>query len=353
MPTHISWTDETWNPVTGCTKVSPGCAHCYIERTPPMRMSGRRFVDGKIPVQLHPDRLGIPLRWRKPRRVFVCSMGDLFHEDVPVDFIRWVFRVMEYSPQHTFQVLTKRPERALRDWKEYLVYPPLEGTTLRVKGDALAKLVAGEEVDWTVEYRWPPNVWLGVTAENQRMADERIPILLDTPAAVRFVSAEPLLGPLELEEWLKPVRNVDMTFVGHAFADPYIGRGFAEIPQEYCGICGNREPNPMHKAPPEPIETIIPGLDQLIAGGESGGPPERALVQKRWCIGVDFAGKGEECGRYRCKGHWHPKPEALEWVRSIRDQCQAAGVPFFLKQLGPRAGQGTLLDGREHKEMPR
>ena len=109
--TKIEWAESTWNPVTGCTKVSPGCANCYIERTPPFRMEGRWFVKGAIPVRLHPDRLDVPLRWRKPRRVFVCSLADLFHEDVPDAFIDQVFATMALAPQHTFQCLTKRPER--------------------------------------------------------------------------------------------------------------------------------------------------------------------------------------------------------------------------------------------------
>jgi len=107
----IEWTDATWNPVTGCTKISPGCANCYIDRTPPLRMAGRKFVRGDIPVILHPERLDAPLRWRKPRRVFVNSLSDLFHEDVPDDFILAVFSIMGAAKQHTFQVLTKRPAR--------------------------------------------------------------------------------------------------------------------------------------------------------------------------------------------------------------------------------------------------
>jgi protein gp37 len=107
----IQWTDATWNPTTGCTKVSPGCAHCYIERTPAFRINGRKFVNGATDLRLHADRLEQPLHWRKPRRVFVNSLSDLFHDDVPDAFIDQVFAVMALCPQHTFQVLTKRPER--------------------------------------------------------------------------------------------------------------------------------------------------------------------------------------------------------------------------------------------------
>ena len=317
MSTAIEWATDTWNPVTGCTKVSPGCANCYIERTPAFRMAGRRFVNGNIPVQLHPERLEIPLRWRRPRMVFTCSMADLFHEDVPIDFLRHVFRVMEYTPQHTYQVLTKRPERVLRDWKEYLLYPPPGDTGIRFKGDAMAQCLAGEKIKVTTSYRWPPNVWLGVSVENQRWADERIPLLLETPAAVRFLSCEPLLGSLNLKRCLPTSRTV-------------FGRRI-----EYEGI------------------------DWVIVGGESGGPENRRLVERCDHSGDTLLARYDtRCAvcrawRNRAPG-WLPKPEALEWLRSIRDQCQAAGMPMFFKQWGgprPKSG-GRLLDGREHNEMP-
>lgn len=169
----IQWTDATWNPATGCTRVSEGCRHCYIETTPPFRIAGRKFINGSTGVQLHPDRLDQPLHWRKPRRIFVNSLSDLFHEDVPDQFIDKVFAVMgsEEAGQHTFQVLTKRPERMLRYTQRF--------TRHDIEFDKLF-----------------PQVQLGVSIEDQRTADERIPILLQTPAAVRFVSAEPLLGPI-------------------------------------------------------------------------------------------------------------------------------------------------------------
>ncbi|MGZ4414223.1 MAG: DUF5131 family protein [Gaiellaceae bacterium] len=161
----IEWTEATWNPVTGCSKVSPGCAHCYAETL------SRRFGRTTKPwtpeharenVVAHADRLGQPTRWRRPRMIFVNSMSDLFHELVPVDFVRRVFDVMTSTERHTFQVLTKRPERAL------------------AIADAL---------------EWPPNVWLGVSIENSRFT-YRADVLRQVPAAVRFISAEPLLGSL-------------------------------------------------------------------------------------------------------------------------------------------------------------
>jgi protein gp37 len=175
MTTAIQWTDETWTPDTGCDRISPGCDHCYAltlaKRLQAMGVAGYendgdpRTSGPGFAVTLHPELLGRPLRWRKPRRVFVCSMADLFHKDVPSRFIGDVFVAMARADQHTFQVLTKRPQRMAR---ELTCFPPLA------------------------------NVWLGTSVENQRYADLRIPHLLATPAAVRFLSCEPLLGPIDL-----------------------------------------------------------------------------------------------------------------------------------------------------------
>jgi protein gp37 len=160
----IEWTEATWNPVTGCTKVSPGCAHCYAETFAERfrGVPGHTYEQG-FDLRLWPERLDLPLRWRKPRRVFVNSMSDLFHEDVPDAFVAEVFAVMAQASRHTFQVLTKRPERLA----------------------ALAPSLP-----------WPANVWMGVSIENRRFV-HRADYLRQIPAAVRFISAEPLLGPLE------------------------------------------------------------------------------------------------------------------------------------------------------------
>jgi protein gp37 len=209
---EIEWTDATWTTTYGCTKVSPGCANCYIERTPPYRMQGLKFKRGSIPVQLHHSRLDWPLRWTTPRRIFVNSLSDLFHEDVPAEFIDTVFAVMALTPQHTYQVLTKRPAR-MREYCSDLETPWRIGTIKRVveagrlsvlgvSDTQVPNILRGDQ--WKPECvpEWPlSNCWLGVTVENQRWADERIPILLDTPAAVRFLSCEPLLGPLNLREY--------------------------------------------------------------------------------------------------------------------------------------------------------
>jgi len=187
--TGIEWTEATWSPVTGCSKVSPGCAHCYAERMA-HRLAGRVGYDADEPfrVTLRPEKLGEPLRWKRPRRVFVCSMGDLFHEDVPDEFIAAVFGVMAEAHWHIFQVLTKRPAR-MAEWCELAA--ARRRTVTWSSRALLGDLSNGP---------WPlPNVWLGVTAEDQKRADERIPLLLQIPAAVRFVSLEPLLGPIDLE----------------------------------------------------------------------------------------------------------------------------------------------------------
>lgn len=166
MPTRssIEWTEMTWNPVTGCTKISQGCKRCYAERMAKRltAMGSERYRNG-FKVTLHPDLLDVPRRWRQPRAVFVNSMSDLFHEDIPLEYIQRVFATMRECPQHTFQVLTKRSERLA----------------------AMAGQIA-----------WPRNVWMGVSVENARVMS-RIHDLRTVPAAVRFLSLEPLIGPLE------------------------------------------------------------------------------------------------------------------------------------------------------------
>ncbi len=187
----IEWTDETWNPVTGCTKISAGCKNCYAADIANRFWGDRKFSD----VQFHPERLEQPLRWRKPRMVFVNSMSDLFHESVSFDDILRVFMVMRQAKAHTFQILTKRPDRMrlfIQEW-----YPHAE---------ALANMSLSQQSP-------PSNVWLGVTCENQKAADERIPLLLSTPASVRFVSFEPLLERISLHS-LHQFQNIDWGIVG-------------------------------------------------------------------------------------------------------------------------------------------
>jgi protein gp37 len=251
--TGIAWSDATWNPVTGCTKVSQGCKHCYAERewarltANPKATAyyGREFTD----IQCHPDRLTEgPIRWRKPRMIFVNSMSDLFHEQVPFEFIDEVFEVINCSPMHTFQILTKRPKRML----EYFQRP---------------------EIAWAVEDGPLDNAWLGVSVEDQATANERIPLLLQTPAAVRWVSAEPLLNKIDLTHLELDPFNYYNALTGDTLI---LGR------------------------------TIIPmenTLSWVVAGGESGNSA-RALDAR--------------------------------FLYALVSQCKDAGTPIFVKQLGYR-----------------
>jgi protein gp37 len=303
----IEWTDATWNPVRGCSRVSEGCRNCYAEGIavrfsgPGMPFEGLAVRTTQGPkwtgkVRTVPELLELPLRWRKPRRIFVNSMSDLFHEDVPDEFIDLVFKTMWNAPKHTFQVLTKRPKRMLRYLSRFA--PDGDGYVTR-NGVNVNKRPAGSPLFF--DNKWPlPNVWLGVSVEDQAAAYERIPLLLQTPSAVRFLSVEPLLGQVHL---------------------PHYGKGRFADGSDGWGL----------------------GVDWVICGGESG-PGARPM---------------------------HP-----DWARSLRDQCQAASVPFFFKQWGewsapeledssvPRAAAestmyrigkkaaGRLLDGRTWDEFP-
>ena len=280
--TPIEWTDATWNPLGGCTRVSEGCRNCYAE------IMAARFSDPgqwghglarrvKLPdgrtdhrwtgeVRLIEDRLDQPMRWRRQRRIFVNSTSDLFHERVPDEWIDRVFAVMALTPQHTYQILTKRPERM----REYLTYSARWAAVLPT--ELLARGTEAARRDY-----WPlPNVWLGTSAEDQATADARIPHLLATPAAVRFLSAEPLLGP------------VDLTRLGPATPGGWITNA----------LRGTRWPDLDESGA---ITSHTTRLDWIIVGGESG-PGARPM---------------------------HPS-----WARSLRDQCVAAGVAYFHKQNG-------------------
>ena len=168
--TKIGWTDASWNPVTGCTQVSPGCDLCYAKTVAESPRFARNFPNG-FNVTLRPERIDQPLRWRRPRMIFVNSMSDLFHRDIPVEFLRHIWSVMVESQRHIFQVLTKRPHRA-------------------------AHIIRREA------FPLPPNIWLGTSVELQEFAENRIPALLEIPAAVRWLSCEPLLGAVDLRPWI-------------------------------------------------------------------------------------------------------------------------------------------------------
>jgi len=284
--TGIEWTrgddgtaGATWNPVTGCEKISAGCDHCYAETfAERWRGTPGHYFERGFDVQLRPDKLDQPLRWKRPRRVFVNSMSDLFHKDVPDLYIAKVFAVMAIASQHTFQVLTKRHARM-----RSLVSSPTFGDTVL---DYMSDFPGGEQAKDEQRVPWPlPNVWLGVSTENQHWADIRIPVLLDTPAAVRFISAEPLLGPIDLHG---PIVN------GHRPRLTYWldGRpGWGPEKREPSGLVTRKI-------------TVGPALDWVIAGGESGSGA---------------------------------RPIHPDWVRSLRDQCAESSVPFFFKQWGAYA----------------
>ncbi len=269
MPSKIAWTDESWNPVVGCTKVSAGCQNCYAEKMA-NRLVGMCVADGRCPeylgkiddnghwtgqVECCPWKLEIPLHWKKPRRIFVCSMGDLFHPSVPFEFIDEVVQVIIACYRHTFLILTKRPEVALK----YIQYMRQRLSKLYKRG-----------VDWT----WPENVIGMVTAENQPMADLRIPQLLQCGFKTTGVSIEPMLEGISLEKF--------------------------QCCCSRCGGCGDEYPT-------EPPACHVCGgtgmgsqLDWVIIGCESG--PKRR----------------------ECK---------LEWVRDLVRQCKDANVAPFVKQL--------------------
>lgn len=168
--TSIEWTNATWNPITGCTQISEGCRNCYAKRMA-KRLAGRYGYPANDPfaVTVHHDHLEDPYHWKKSRMIFVCSMGDLFHENIETARLLQIAEIMQSNPRHIFQVLTKRPERLNESW-------------------ALGRAFHA------------PNIWLGVTAENQKIANKRIPILINLPATVRFVSIEPMLEPINLYE---------------------------------------------------------------------------------------------------------------------------------------------------------
>lgn len=283
--TNIAWTEMSWNPVTGCSKVSPGCANCYAET---LSLRHRWTEHPWTPehaaenVVMHPERLEAPLHWRKPRRVFVNSMSDLFHERVPDSFIESVFAIMARSQQHVFQVLTKRPGR-MAEWFTNERGVEIVRRCYWAADREAAKLAAVE--------CWPlPNVWLGVSVENQHWADERVPLLLQTPAAVRFVSAEPLLGPVSMYQYVERWCTGCGQYGGLTPAGGSYARDGHVIDGSVPDVCG----------------PVRDGIDWLIVGGESG--PKRRDLE-------------------------------LSWVTILRDQCRAAGVAYFGKQnSGPRPG---------------
>lgn len=308
----IEWTDATWNPITGCSIVDAGCTNCYAmglaasrmknhpSRAGLTRLSGNRHVwTGEV--RFNHEWLEQPLRWTKPRMIFVCAHGDLFHKAVPDEWIDRVFAVMALCPQHTFQVLTKRPERA----RAYLMGMNCDGARRFSVATAAEQIAnnfpvwdgngyrlwdgyAGKQWDIRVtsvlsDCPWPlPNVWLGTSISDQHSAEDRIPQLLAAPAAVRFVSAEPLLGPVDLTD-LRPAFS-PLAGDPHALTGRMIyagARGYDDSINACAGYTGK--------------------IDWVIVGGESGR---------------------------------NARPMHPDWARDLRDQCQETGTAFFFKQWG-------------------
>lgn len=285
--TKIEWAEATWNPITGCSLASPGCTNCYamqlagtrLKHSPSRKRLTQPSKAGPVwtgEVRFNEHELTKPLRWGRPRMIFVCAHGDLYHESVPDVWIDRIFAVMALCPQHTFQVLTKRSARM----REYLINPDRAvkiAYRVNAWGDGVGRdAKVRRAAHNTVGGSWPlPNVWLGVSVEDQQRADERIPDLLATPAAVRWISAEPLLGAVDLTKIeLRPFGG-RMTELSNKLGDYVL-----------------------------PLRGALrgsPTIGWVVVGGESGSKA---------------------------------RPMHPDWARSVRDQCAAAGVPFFFKQWG-------------------
>lgn len=477
--TAIEWADRTWNPLLGCSRVSPGCDGCYAITTATIRagnphpkvaaafaglterQGGRLDWTGRI--NLLPDRMDQPLGWKKPSKIFVNSQSDLFHKDVPLAFIEQVFAVMARTPQHTYQLLTKRHAR---------MSSILRKPTFR---DSVAAIV-GADIEWPL-----PNLWLGVSVEDQHWADIRIPALLDTPAAVRWLSCEPLLGPINLSSWIGDTDGRPAVSRGGCARSGEIGRvADRQSGSSMAGGGPARQPldtrdegHPLRTQASRELDRQVPTstghvqLDEIprdgsptgvvaLRGADSAGPhgepQERNLVGQppvelgaSYPLGaghtrpdgavarpiesvrdaeldgsVDFGSGSGDSGTASGRGaaadvgervrgalpahisdrargasiSWivvggesgpKARPMQTQWARDLRDQCVAAGVPFFFKQHGEwvapsqmpadtfmdwdikngtdafdrdapwRMGKkraGRLLDGREWNEYP-
>lgn len=320
----IAWTEETWNPLRGCSRVSDGCRNCYAEKVAG-RFSGpgqpydglvRLSAEGKHgrarwngSVRFLPEKLAEPLRWTRPRRVFVNSMSDLFHDGVTNEQIAAIFGVMAAAPQHTFQVLTKRPVRALEFFRWLDVEAPIgvpsdpDSPWWRVLHCFMAAFNAAKGIDDAVALAqaqrllttdkisgttWPlPNVWLGVSVEDQKTADARIPLLLGTPAAVRWVSYEPAIGPVD----------------------------FTMLRKEW--DCGTKH-----------TWDVLRGRGIYTGNGQTTGwGPERALD---WIVVGGESGPGA-------------RPFDVEWARSVIRQTCGTPCAVFVKQLGAKPDLGVVI----------
>jgi len=301
--TSIEWTDRTWNPVDGCDKVSAGCDHCYAEAIA-NRFAGTAAYPNGFTLTLRAERLEQPLGWRTPKRVFVNSMSDVFHDDVPEDYLAKIFAVMAAAPRHTFQILTKRHARM---------------RTL-LSSDAFRRTVqrripyAGSDPYAAKHHKvWPlPNVWLGVSVEDQKWADIRIPALLATPAAIRFISAEPLLGPLDL--------------------------------------AGEH-----HNQPRKWLDPGGGGIDWVIAGGESG--PQARPMHPGWvralrdqCAAADVAFLFKQWGAFTPVGLWRPETGRPAGPGVLMEPF-GSDFGYHMLRVGKKKA-GRELDGHLHDNYP-
>lgn len=353
--TNIDWADKVWNPVTGCTKVSVGCQNCYAE---PMAkrlqaMGSKGYEKGFGYVVCHEDRLEQPLHWRKPRRIFVNSMGDLFHDDVPFEFIDRVFAIMVDCKQHTFIILTKRPDRMLEYTQREETRGMIGGWLKTNHGGMDGKPFYDTGVAILGEHLWPlPNVVLGVSGSNQEDMDKAVPLLLKTPAAKRIVSFEPALDMVDLKHYL----ITDLWYMAE------------------CGKCGFFASSGYFNGDDESIscpkcysENILDvegekGLDLVIMGGESG--PNARPMHPEWPRSMRDQSKGsfasfwfKQVGEYQ-----HVDGDPADWnngeIPLNSDGTDCRGVEALIddtcvkmRRVGKRKA-GNLLDGVEHREWP-
>ncbi|MFJ8798461.1 phage Gp37/Gp68 family protein [Streptomyces sp. NPDC102487] len=373
--TKIEWADEVWNPTTGCDRVGPGCDNCYAlgmaKRLKAMgaakyQTDGNPETSGPgFGVALHPETFMQPLRWKKPRKIFVNSMSDLFHDGVDTPSLHVLFGVMAATPQHTYQILTKRHARM-----RSLLNDPNFSHMVRHRADVSYGRQGGP---WT----WPlPNVWLGVSVENQKWADIRIPALAATPAAVRFLSCEPLLGPVDLTRWMAPLapmpaEQAPATWAEWTWPDWMPAKLRQEI-ENFWSDSQGRSPRHWIRAMLE--EGGAPPFGARLTMGDGfGSNPPKVTGRFVYCWGnigrlvldddpnreyaytsfgqrtrensrtIDWVIAGGESGH-------HARAMHPDWARSIRDQAVAADVAFFFKQWGewgPAPFSVRVCDPRE------
>ncbi|MFZ3473138.1 DUF5131 family protein [Streptomyces sp. 4.24] len=371
---NIEWTEQTWNPTTGCDKISPGCDNCYaLTMAKRLKAMGQAKyqTDGNprtsgpgFGIATHADALTEPLRWKKPRKIFVNSMSDLFHARVPRDFLAQVFAVMAATPQHTYQILTKRPERAARILTDLCTcgsgHPPGEHFRSSMEWAATSHsptYVPGLKHGIYHRAGWPlPNAWIGTSVESQKYADLRIPALINTPAAVRFLSCEPLLGPVDLSPWLTPISPLPPEQAPTSWADwtwpDWVPASVREAVEGFWGADQYRTPRDwmqnMHEqqAPvfgarvtmddgfgPDPKQVTgryvhaWNNIGRLIRDDGTVAYTSFGYARTRTELPIDWVIVGGESG---------PGARAVnpDWVAGISATAQAAGAATFVKQLG-------------------